>query len=104
MAEEKKQEHSPELTEAFDAILRPAAPLRLYGQGLRLIAAERVRIQGIPLNDVQAEHQESDEHIKGLDAVIKTQDKAIRDLKSRVVELTARLAGAQAQLAAVCPT
>ena len=51
--------------------------------------AERVRIQGILLNDVQAEHQESDEHIKGLNAVIKTQDKAIRDLKSRVAEAEA---------------
>lgn len=51
--------------------------------------AERVRIQGILLNDVQAEHQESDEHIKGLDAVIKTQDKTIRDLKSRVAEAEA---------------
>ena len=51
--------------------------------------AERVRIEGILLNDVQAERQESDEHIKGLNAVIKTQDKAIRDLKSRVVELEA---------------
>lgn len=46
--------------------------------------AERVRIEGVLLNDVQAERQESDEHIKGLNAVIKTQDKAIRDLKSRV--------------------
>ena len=51
--------------------------------------AERVRIQGILLNDVQAEHQESDEHIKGLDAVIKTQDKTIRDLKTRVAEAEA---------------
>ena len=46
--------------------------------------AERVRIQGILLNDVQAERQESDEHINGLNVVIKTQDKTIRDLKSRV--------------------
>ena len=53
--------------------------------------AERVRIQGILLNDVQAERQESDEHIKGLDAVIKTQDKTIRDLKSRVRELEATI-------------
>ena len=51
--------------------------------------AERVRIQGILLNDVQAEHQESDEHIRGLDTVIKTQDKTIRDLKSRVAEAEA---------------
>ena len=51
--------------------------------------AERVRIEGVLLNDVQAERQESDEHINGLNAVIKTQDKAIRDLKSRVVELAA---------------
>ena len=51
--------------------------------------AERVRIEGILLNDVQAERQESDEHIKGLNAVIKTQDKAIRDLKSRVAEAEA---------------
>ena len=59
--------------------------------------AERVRIQGILLNDVQAEHQESDEHIKGLDAVIKTQDKTIRDLKSRVVELENDLGAAVEQ-------
>jgi len=58
--------------------------------------AERVRIEGILLNDVQAERQESDEHIKGLNAVIKTQDKAIRDLKSRVEKLErVRLAAKQ---------
>ena len=51
--------------------------------------AERVRIEGVLLNDVQAERQESDEHINGLNVVIKTQDKTIRDLKSRVVELAA---------------
>ena len=59
--------------------------------------AERVRIEGILLNDVQAERQESDEHIKGLNAVIKTQDKTIRDLKSRVVELENDLGAAVEQ-------
>jgi DNA-binding transcriptional MerR regulator len=53
--------------------------------------AERVRIEGVLLNDVQAERQESDEHINGLNVVIKTQDKTIRDLKSRVAELEAHI-------------
>jgi len=39
--------------------------------------AERVRVEGILMNDVQAERQESDEHINGLDTIIKTQDKTI---------------------------
>ncbi|MDP2847525.1 MAG: hypothetical protein Q8O35_04950, partial [Humidesulfovibrio sp.] len=46
--------------------------------------AERVRIEGILLNDVQDERQESDEHIKGLVTVIKTQDKNIGDLKAHI--------------------
>jgi len=46
---------------------------------------------------VQAERQESDEHINGLNVVIKTQDKAIRDLKSRVVELENDLGAAVEQ-------
>ena len=46
--------------------------------------AERVRIEGILLNDVQAERQESDEHIAGLDTVIRTQDKTIGDLRAHI--------------------
>lgn len=46
--------------------------------------AERVRVEGILLNDVQAERQESDEHIAGLDTVIRTQDKTIGDLRAHI--------------------
>jgi len=46
--------------------------------------AERVRIQHILVDDVQAERQESDEHIKGLNTIIATQDKNIGDLKAHI--------------------
>lgn len=46
--------------------------------------AERVRIQHILMDDVQSERQESDEHIKGLNTIIATQDKNIGDLKAHI--------------------
>lgn len=70
--------------------------------------AERVRIEGILLNDVQDERQESDEHIKGLVTVIKTQDKNIGDLKAHIQrigvdhdDVEARAEAAEARLAEV---